>query len=240
MPSMIRHNALEMEAWLHGIAKQIPFTTVAALNRTAWQTRAAEIEEILRAFDSPTLYTQRSVRFNKATVRQPRARIYINDNARGKGTSPSEYLARQVFGGARQYKMFERLLRKKEYVVPAPGTKRNKYGNISKATVKKVVSALDSGDTKKYFRRKGKGGTLSKAIFEKKGRGKKQTIKPIMFVVKRPRYRRRFKFFHVGMRTVERNFERNWQAMFNRIVISGGRVRVISPARITGFRHAAP
>ncbi len=216
-----------------GISKQIPYATVSALNRTAWQVRAAEMEEIRRAFDSPTLYTQRSVRFNKASIRRPQARIYINENARGKGTAPSEYLSRQVFGGARQYKMFERLLRKKEYVVPAPGTKLNRYGNVSKGTIKKVVKALDDGDTSKYFRRKGSGGKLSKAIYEKRGRGKKKTIRPIMFVVRRPKYRRRFKFFHVGIRTVEKNFDRNWQAAFNKIVISGGRVRVISPARIT-------
>ena len=237
---MIRHNASEMEAWLHGIAKQIPYATAAALNSTGFQIRMAEREEIRRAFDTPTPYTLNSVRVRKASVSNPSAMVFINDNARGKGTSPSEYLARQVFGGGREHKVFERLLKTKEFLVPAPGTKLNRFGNLPKGVIKKVTSALDGGDTTKYFRRKGKNGKLSKAVYERRGRGRKKKIRPIMFAVRRPKYNRRFKFFNIGIRVATKRFEANWNREFNRIVVSGGRIGLIPKSRIVRFTEATP
>jgi hypothetical protein len=89
--------------WSASIARQMPFATSHALNRTAFDIRQQLNHETGRYFDRPTRFTQTAFRVDKSTKQNLSALIYAEDQR-------ARYLRFGVDGGSRPQKGFERKL----------------------------------------------------------------------------------------------------------------------------------
>ena len=129
-----------------------------ALNWTAYDSKAAMRKEMDSVFDDATPWTLNSIFVKQAKPSSLSATVGIK-NQTASGTSAAEYLRSQVEGGDRSVKAIERLLQKTgvipnghRLVIAQSGTK-NRYGNITKGRMKKMVGDLKQGRRKggKYF-----------------------------------------------------------------------------------------
>lgn len=224
--------------------KQIAFGTRVAVTRTAHAVGQAERTEIDRVFDRPSSFTRRGVLVVPVKVagngRQFVAVVKLRDEASG-GTAPSKYLQAQIEGGPRRLKGFEKQLGRSgmseiaagKFAVPGKGAKLDRYGNISQGTLIQILSALGLAEHKAGFqanrtersaKRKGKRvrhffmgragrGHRTLAVWERYGAGQRQ-IKPVIAIVEQPKYAKRFKFFEVAEKTIERE----WPGQFERAI----------------------
>jgi hypothetical protein len=203
--------------------KQLPFALALALTRTA-QVGQHEIKsEMRRVFNRPTPYTLRSVYLKPATKRKLESDVWLKDDAY-KGLPATKYLGPQVFGGERNHKRFEQLMRAKGYlppglfVVPAEGAKLDAYGNLSRGQLQRILAQLQASfdplqretptSRKRQSRRKTRGGRyvlggvgrakhLKPGVWERITTGFGSAIRPVLLFVRRPRYQQRLEFFGV-------------------------------------------
>lgn len=130
--------------------KAVKRATVTALNWTAFDAREDLQDEMRRVFDNPTPWTINSVFVKKATQRTYQAAVGIK-NTSLSGAPAAEYLRTHVEGGDRTVKRFERLLRKSgvlkgnQRVVAAGAARKNKYGNITKARLSRIIKDVRNG-----------------------------------------------------------------------------------------------
>ena len=134
---------------------QLPFATAKALTQTGQKVKAAITASMRTSFDHPTPYTINSVFLKPATKTNLVAQVDLKNWA-SKGAPPSVYLAPQVYGGARQPKASEILLRRKNILpggmfwVPGAGAKLDSYGNMSRGQIVQVISALQANSAAGY------------------------------------------------------------------------------------------
>ncbi|MFA5323416.1 MAG: hypothetical protein WC373_12155 [Smithella sp.] len=118
---------------------------VQALNATGYDVIDALKEEMRFAFDRPTPYTLNSLRLQKATIGNMRAKIAPAEWA-GKGTPAKDYLGPEIFGGPRKQKRSERALQamgvlpRDMYIVPGSGATLDAYGNQSLGEIRQILS----------------------------------------------------------------------------------------------------
>jgi hypothetical protein len=206
--------------------KNLRFAQSLAVNATARRVKANEEKVMAQRFDRPTPFTMRSLFFKPGAKDKPEATVWFKDFA-PKGTPAGEYLLPQVHSGARKPKRLERNLRQHgflragEFVVPASGAPLDRYGNVQRGLITKVMSGLgafsevgfNANATKsrrsqqkrnaaRYFFGSihGQGG-----IWERLGA---EWVTPL-FIVEQgaPRYRTRFPFFAVAENTVAAHYE---------------------------------
>ncbi|CAM4135679.1 hypothetical protein [Kerstersia similis] len=134
-------------AFLQRAERQVPYATSVALNKTAWSIRLKLEQEILRVFDRPTPYTQRSLRVTRATKARLQAAVGFAQYA-GKGIRADQYLWAQVYGGNRAQKRSERALERVGlpggYTVPGAGAEMDAYGNMSRGQLVRLMSYLEA------------------------------------------------------------------------------------------------
>jgi hypothetical protein len=211
----------EMRAQMTKIeTQQLPFAMGTALTRTASFVAKKEREEIPRVIDAPTKFTLNSVKVNPANKRKWAAEVYIDEQTR-KGQSPAQVLAHHIYGGARLLKRAEERLRTKGilppgyYIVPGAGAPMTANGNIRPAMMVQILSALDaqfdqaqnSRAAAKGKKRKGQrvrdrifaisrmGGHLRPGVYQRVGEFR---LKPLLAFVRRPSYRKRWRFFEIA------------------------------------------
>jgi len=129
-------------------ARQVPYATALALNRTAAAVSEAITEKIRFVFDRPTPYTQSAVRVVRARKENLTARVYFKD-ASAKGIPADRYLWPQVFGGDRGLKRSEKALARVglptgSYLIPAAGAEMDAYGNMSRGQIVRLLSYLQA------------------------------------------------------------------------------------------------
>lgn len=202
-------------------ARQLPFASALALTRTAKEdVEPALVSEMRTVFDRPTPWTLNSLRVFPATKQKLEARVWMKNEA-DKSIPATKWLAPEIYGGGRNYKRAEVMLRAKgllpddKYVVPGAGAKLDRYGNLAKGQITKALSgvggfgqqgynanATDSkrsrakGNARRYFvmhdtNRKPIG------IAERTGRGR-AGLAIILAFVSRPSYRAAFDFHRVA------------------------------------------
>ena len=109
--------------------KQIPFAASQALNDTAFNARSAVQVQLPKKLDRPTPWTIRGVRVGKSTKRNLHARVYFApDRAR--------YMKYQIEGGTRTNTTGT--------IVMPKNLKQNKYGNIPRGKIKKLLQRPDT------------------------------------------------------------------------------------------------
>lgn len=123
------HNIRAFERSLSDLARrQLPFATALALNDTAAEVREAWQVQMKRRLDRPTPFTLRGVFMRRASKRRLTATVGVKDVQAG-------YLKYQVRGGTRL---------PVGRAIPVPvGQRRNKYGNMPKGALKRVIAKPD-------------------------------------------------------------------------------------------------
>ena len=125
----VRSNLKQLTKGLDDIAqKQIPFAMALTLTKTVQSAQRSEKIAMDRQLDRPTPFTKRGVAIRKATKTNWQAQVFIKD-------IQAEYLMWVVEGGTRKPK-------NKAHVLPVT-IKRNKYGNIPRGKVQKLLQRAD-------------------------------------------------------------------------------------------------
>ena len=200
--------------------KQVPFATAHALTKTAQYAQRELHREIKRVFENPTRMTQNAVRVEPAKKTKLVARVHLKD-AFGKGTPPSEYLLHHIEGGSREHKRFEKwliargIMSRGEFAVQGTGMPTNRFGNITPGWYAKILA--DIGQVKPGGHQKTKKRGRKRFYYSpnKRPRGiwvreGKRTYPALLFVQKTPQYRKRFKFYEIIQRSVDRRLQRQF------------------------------
>ncbi|MGQ7957672.1 hypothetical protein ACUTAF_08145 [Pseudomonas sp. SP16.1] len=221
--------------------EQLPFAAALALTRTAQEVQKGIRSEMETVFDRPTRATLNSLFIQPATKEKMEARVWIKDgrqvNAKGnlvgqegqwgKGRAASTWLTPQVYGGGRNDKGFEKMLRRKgvlgpgQYVVPGDKLPLDQHGNIGRGQLNKILSGAQLFTEEGYkanvtdsrrSTRKGnrryfliKKGSRPIGIAERLGYGKgsRNNIRIVLAFVGGPAYRQRLDFFGVAEKVAE-------------------------------------
>lgn len=211
--------------------KQIPFATAKALTDTAKGVQAELKKTILSTFDRPTPWIQRSPVITPATKSKLEATVGIND--KGNRATQAVYLKEHFTGGARSNKPMEKAMRSAGILpmgwlaVPSSdGVKKDAYGNVSKATVSRILRELQGGG-----RRQEKGATyrlfivrpgqadrrtrhLAPGIWSASRIGDQSIIKPVFFFVSQATYRKVIDLSRIAADVVRKDFDRHFAAAF--------------------------
>ncbi len=204
---------------------QVPYAISRALNNTNLLIQRELQAEMGRVFDRPTRFTLTSTHIKRATLQNLEARIKIKDEALKSGAA-IRWLGPQIAGGYRDAKRSEILLRQQgilgsdEYIVPGAGATLDAHGNISRGLMQKILSRVGASFDAltrapgKVSRVKGKGyGETYFYLREPRGRltrrgiyrrivfGSGSSVQPVLIFVKRPRYRKRLRFFEIVEQT---------------------------------------
>jgi hypothetical protein len=202
--------------------EQLPFALALTATWTAQDVQAEEKKVIAHVFDNPSPYVINSVRVKAARKDNPIAAVWINEGSVGKGGNIAETLSAEIWGGKRKPKGFTKVMRSKgilnsnQYLSAAPNAKRNKYGNISKASLKKVISDLENPNSTKgrvkYFMLSDDSDISSawnNVIWKKLGRN---DMEPFLIISdEAPSYKKRLPFFEVAERILKRQIPINFE-----------------------------
>ncbi|MCQ4271065.1 hypothetical protein NA655_08530 [Pseudomonas kuykendallii] len=206
------------------VERQLPFATALALTTTAKMVEAELQSEMRTVFDRPTPYTLNSLRVFPATKEKLVARVWMKDES-DKAAPATRWLTPQVYGGQRQDKRSEKLLRARgilpdgKYIVPGRDAKLDQFGNIGRGQLQKIISGLGAqfdryanstdskrsiGNRRRYFVLRNSAGPIG--IAERTGRGRDK-VKLLLAFAGRPGYRKDFDFFGVGDRVAEEQLD---------------------------------
>lgn len=209
------------------VQKQARFATAVALTRTAKDVQKVVVKQMKIDLDNPTPFTLKGTYVKTANKKDPimDASVGLKDHI-PKGTAAAKYLNPQIYGGERNIKRSERHLKSTGkmpstlYLVPGQALKLNKYGNVTKGTMTKIISQVKGFDevgftankkgTSALFVLKKENGKLKPGIWARKG-GK---VKPMLMYVKKPHYKKKYKFFEVGNKTRDKVFKSHWNREF--------------------------
>jgi hypothetical protein len=206
----------EVQAMLTGKVKQVRFAAAKALTSTAWKVARAETAEVDKVFDKPTPFIKKSFTVERATPANLTAIVRIKPKQ-------AAILRPHIVGGRRGQTGFERRLageaKTDGYWVPGQGVKLNQYGNLSLATIRQIAAGLQkSGKFADVFVGQPRGQANAPfGIWARPKRGKDRgALKPLLVRIAQPGYRKHFDFYGVAQRTVERDF----QAEFDKALAS--------------------
>lgn len=216
---------------------QIPYATKEALNATCGLIEEAIETEMKSVFDRPTPYTLSSLRTIYATKQKLEARVWIKDEADGAAPA-TRWLAPEVYGGQRQDKRTESLLKARsilsdgQYVVPGRDAKLDSYGNLGRGQLQKILSGLgaqgdkltNSTDSKRsigkrqaffVMRRAGK----PIAIAQRTGRTRDQ-VRIVLAFVSRPGYAKTLDFDGIAQRVADQQLPIQFARALARAILS--------------------
>jgi len=185
----VKSNLNQLSRDLNDIAeKQLPFAMALTLTKTVQSAQRSEIIAMERQLDRLTPFTKHGVAIQKATKQNWQARVFIKD-------IQAEYLHWVVEGGSRQPK-------NKAHVLPAT-IRRNKYGNIPRGKIKKLLQRSD------VFSGKLKG---VPGLYQRTRKGVK-----LLFAYERvAKYKPQYKFKDVAEKRIRQTLDRNFRLAMER------------------------
>jgi hypothetical protein len=220
--------------------EQLPFAAALALTRAAQAVAPSTSAEMRQVFDRPTPATLNSQFVQPATKERMEARVWIKDGRSagpggravgregswGKGRAAIKWLTPEVFGGPRDEKGVESLLRRRgllthgQYVMPGDKLPLDQYGNISRGTLNQILSGARlftqegysaNATNSKRSRAKGHGkryfvmhdsNRKPFAIAERTGSGR-AGLRIVLAFTGRPTYRKALDWFAIAERSAE-------------------------------------
>lgn len=208
MEISVKHNILSVMPRLEQFtSRQAPFVIAKALTNTAQDVRKAFGESMPGVFDRPNAFTRSAWAMQPARKADLTAIVFAKDKQ-------ARYLKFQVQGGGRRVKGFEKRFgadtnadeQAGPALVPTRNVKRDSFGGVSLATIKRMATAkTSSGKVGRYFIGKPKGGDRGAGIYARVAGNKR--IEALMLFTKEPRYSKRFDMQGIGRRTVGATFE---------------------------------
>lgn len=218
-------------------AKQVRFAAMTAINNVAYKSSEAAKDEMRRVFDRPTKWVLGGVRYKKATRDKLHATIDLDFWGNKQGVAVEQVLSAQIFGGGRNRKRHEVALERAGIlpsgmrIVPGDAALLDGNGNMQAGQINQILSWFRSfgeqgykanmSDRRRVSLERGKNGKIGAAYFVlKRRRGKLPpgiyqrfrfafgyAVKPVMIFVSRAMYRKRFDFYGVAQRVVDRNLQ---------------------------------
>ena len=129
------------KSWNKARKVKIPSIIRNTLNDLAMGARADLMDGLNKFVDMPTKFTINSVRFEKTDKEKLESRVgFLSRNFPKKanrsniGTFPSDYMSLLTKGGTR-------LPKRKAIAVPTKNYKTNKYGNIKRNDIQKLLNS---------------------------------------------------------------------------------------------------
>ncbi|MFO1196845.1 MAG: hypothetical protein U1E86_07715 [Burkholderiaceae bacterium] len=186
----IEHNFDELRQRLQRWREEIPRAAARGLNNVAFRVQREAGPELVAGLDRPTAFTEKSLWVGaKATPENLEAVIEMKP-------LQARYLRPLITGGARGQKVSEQRFMGR-FFVPGPSAPINSAGNISKASLLRILEAATTGGTfngGRVFVVKGGIGQrgLRPGVWVKSKRGKPEPI--LLFVDRAPNYGRRINF----------------------------------------------
>lgn len=184
--------------WKRGIEK----AGAVALTRTAWKVKDGLEAGMRDSFDRPTPFTMRAFRVEMAKASTLEAVVYAMP-------LQARYLRREIEGGARASKGFERKMQMfgGQVALPAAGAKLDGYGNMSLSFIKRVAKDRNSsGDQRRFFVGKPKGGAGRPDGVWARVDGNRRIV-PVMMFASQARYKSRLDTSAIAGRVVDVVFE---------------------------------
>jgi hypothetical protein len=198
--------------------KQIPFAMSLALNEAATIGQQAGVKEMKRVFDRPTPFILNSLRVKRSSKNRLIAEVGFKDVFGNFGEAVENILTPNIEGGSRKPKGSEMtlrragILRSDEFIVPSRALKLDRFGNIPKGTMNKIIANIGaSGEQGFSANTPAAKRTLKYIVGEVGGtRGiwsvQAKKWKPVLLFVKQPRYKARFDFYGVTQREIDKGF----------------------------------
>ena len=206
------------DRFLNNNRKQLPFATSLALNDTGFDMRQAFNKGTLSVFNKPTSFTQKAFLTTKSKKTNLVVHVFAKDK---EGGDAARYLRFCVQVGARPPKGFEkyfeglpndRSLGMNVYFMPTRQMKRDSFGNISRANLKKVSASVSAG---KSFIGTPKGGSRPAGIYERK---KGTLIAKFITTTSRPTYTGRFNLQVIGDKVINRRFQQHFNKAMTKAI----------------------
>lgn len=194
----IKHELKALEKALRKYPKQIAFARSVAINQTAFDAKRAVDAQIPKKLDNPTPFTKKGIRVKRGNKSNPSASVFINPDR-------YDYLRWAVRGGHKTPKRF---------ALSAPvNQKRNKYGNMPRGTVDKLLAKRGKVGHGSTFSGRPKGHPSAKpGIYQRIGRGKKKGRANLLLLVgyrRRMSYRPRLPFYKIVKGVVRNQLPKN-------------------------------
>lgn len=200
---------------------QVPFATVVALTRTAFDVAEGQKKAIESIFIDPVDFTTGSIKVDKATKADPRARVDFKDER----VSPGHYLRPHVDGGGRRHTPFEGALiaagvmLRSQFAVPLNGADRDGSGNLNPGQIGKILADLAANAyavKSVNYRNKGvrraetyfvprPGSSLKAGIYLRLA-GQTSIVPVFAFTTKAPNYSRVYPFVDIAQRIVDERY----------------------------------
>ena len=188
--------------------KQIPFATSKALNTLAFDVKNTLETVMPQVFDRPTPYVaKRGIQVKKSTKKDLVAEVGFRSKAFGKGQgdiTPAEIMEKHILGGTR-------FPRKRAIPVPTKHIKLNRYGNLARTKINKLLENKD-----RYFSGAPKGMPDSPGIWErmpinsKRKNNKGGKIRMLIGYEPKAEYSKRFNFKSIVTNTIRTNFKKRF------------------------------
>jgi hypothetical protein len=152
--------------------KNIDFAVLNTINTTTQLIKEEVAKELQSKVDRPTRYTLNSLAYKKAN-RQQQYSLFGFKEGNSKARSASKYLKNLIDGSSnRNLKAFEKAMGKNSrYYLVDENIKTNANGNISIATIRRIIQELSKENGKYFYLTRGKSKTNSKYTNKKRTDG---------------------------------------------------------------------
>ena len=188
---LIQSNIKDVVKGLSAIEKkQIPYAISVALNNTAKDAQDSLTKELINRLKSPIPFTQRAIGIKRSSKANNVAEVFVKD-------IQAQYLKHHYFGTTRQPKG-------KAIATPTRDMKLNKYGNMTKSKVKKLLQSDN------YFSGvvKGAGGER-RGVFRKYKSGK---VRQVLLWKDEQKYDKLLDFKGTVEKVVKRRFNKHFDS----------------------------
>jgi hypothetical protein len=191
--------------WSAVMARQMPFATSLALNRTAFDIRQIFNYETTRFFDQPVPFTQRAFLVERSTKQNLEAVVYAEARR-------ARYLRFGIDGGLRPQKGLEAKFLGQQVgniprgaqLRPTGAVKRNAAGNVGLATLRAISGKVATTGPNSVMIGQPRGGGRPPGIYRRAPGGK---LRPLFIADNsRAAYRPRFPIGQIGTQVAEQRF----------------------------------
>lgn len=241
-------NLSSLMTWADSMARdQVPFATALALTKTAQLVREAEKVEMTKVFDRPTRYTLNSLYLSPARKDRLWAEVWLKDTgdaAAAKYLQPQIDGGKRSVKRFERRMQDAGIMPKGWVAVPGRGVRLDSNGNMSSQQIVQILSVLHShhdiyqretfvsrkraqrsGKQRDYFvisptvgggnnRAAGNGGRLPFGVYQRVG----GSIVTILFFAPSASYMRRFDFFGVARRVMDRELANQFKVAMQRAI----------------------
>ena len=209
-------------------AKQIRYATARALTALAKKGQKAIEQQIGSVFSNATPWVRNSVFVTAARASNLEATVGIKDQ--GARATPAHYLRDHINAGERGNKPMELAMRSMG-ILPAgwlavpskDGVQRDAYGNVSKATLRRILRALSQKQTttrgsiasRVFVIKPGVRSHLAPGIWSATRVGDQSVIKAVFLFVNEASYRRVLDLEEIVGEIVRRDLDSELRAAFD-------------------------